>query len=84
MGEKPQGVVGLSEALIALREELMAAWWEGQGPDRRLRFKIAEPIDLTIQAAVTNDMEGHAGVKWLLLDVGSGHPAVRCRRRRCT
>jgi hypothetical protein len=72
MPEKPRGVVGLSEALIALREELMTAWWEGEGPGRRLRFKIAEPIDLTIQAAVTNDMEGHAGVKWWLLDVGGG------------
>lgn len=72
MAEKPRGVVGLSEALIALREELMAAWWEGEGPGRRLRFKIAEPIDLTIQAAVTNDVEGHAGVKWWLLDVGGG------------
>jgi hypothetical protein len=72
VAEKPRGVVGLSEALIALREELMAAWWEGEGPGRRLRFKIAEPIDLTIQAAVTNDVEGHAGVKWWLLDVGGG------------
>jgi hypothetical protein len=72
MGEKPRGVVGLSEALIALREELMDAWWEGQGKDQRLRFKIAEPIELTIEAAVTNDVEGHAGVKWWLLDVGGG------------
>jgi hypothetical protein len=78
MGEKPRGVVGLSEALIALREELLAAWWEGKGPGRRLRFRIAEPIELTIQAAVTNDIEGHAGVKWWLLDVGGGasHSAV--------
>ena len=68
----------MAEALIALREDLMAAWWEGEGADRRLRFKIAEPIDLTIQAAVTNDIEGHAGVKWWLLDVGGGasHTAV--------
>jgi hypothetical protein len=72
MDEKPRGVVGLSEALIALREELMAAWWEGKGPGQRLRFKIAEPIDLTIQAAVTSGVEGHAGVKWWLLDVGGG------------
>jgi hypothetical protein len=72
MSEKPRGVVGLSEALIALREELMDAWWEGEGNDRRLRFKIAEPIELTIEAAVTNDIEGHAGVKWWLLDVGGG------------
>jgi hypothetical protein len=78
MSEKPRGVVGLSEALIALREELMDAWWEGEANDQRLRFQIAEPIELTIQAAVTNDVEGHAGVKWWLLDVGGGasHSAV--------
>jgi Trypsin-co-occurring domain 2 len=72
MGEKPRGVVGLSEALIALRAELMEAWWDGEGNDQRLRFKIAEPIQLTIEAAVTTDVEGHAGVKWWLLDVGGG------------
>jgi hypothetical protein len=72
VADKPRGVVGLSEALIALREELMAAWWEGEGAGQRLRFKIAEPIELTIEAAVTNDVAGHAGVKWWLLDVGGG------------
>jgi Trypsin-co-occurring domain 2 len=72
MTDKPRGVVGLSEALIALRGELMAAWWEGEDADQRLRFKIAEPIELTIEAAVTNDVEGRAGVKWWLLEVGGG------------
>jgi hypothetical protein len=41
---EPRGVVGLSEALIALREELLAAWQEGEGEGRRLRFRVHEPI----------------------------------------
>lgn len=45
--KEPRGVVGLSEALIALREELLAAWQEGEGEGRRLRFRVPEPIELT-------------------------------------
>jgi hypothetical protein len=61
---EPKGVVGLSDALIALREELLTAWQEGEGEGRRLRFQIPEPIELTFQAAVTQ--EGTAGATcWL-------------------
>ena len=64
-----RGVVGLSEALIALREELLAAWQEGEG-EGRLRFRIPEPIELTFQAAVTQEARANAGVKWWLLSLG--------------
>lgn len=67
---EPKGVVGLSEALIALREELLTAWQEGEGDGRRLRFRINEPIELTFQAAVTHDQKANAGVKWWLLSLG--------------
>ena len=67
---EPKGVVGLSEALIALREELLTAWQEGEGEGRKLRFRIPEPIELTIQAAVTVDAKANAGVKWWLLSLG--------------
>jgi len=65
-------VVGLSEALIALREELLAAWQEGEGDggSRRLRFRVPEPIELTFQAAVTRKVGADAGVKWWLLSLG--------------
>jgi hypothetical protein len=68
--DEPSGVVGLSEALIALREELLAAWQEGDGEGRRLRFRIPEPIELTFQAAVTQEGKANAGVKWWLLSLG--------------
>lgn len=69
MGE-PKGVVGLSEALIALREELLTAWQEGEGDGRHLRFRIPEPIELTFQAAVSYDAKASGGVKWWLLSLG--------------
>lgn len=65
-----KGMVGLSEALIALREELLTAWQEGEGDDRRLRFRIPEPIELTFQVAVTQEGKANAGVKWWLLSLG--------------
>ena len=69
---EPRGVVGLSEALIALREELLAAWQEGEGEGegRRLRFRVPEPIELTFQVAVTQEGRAGAGVKWWLLSLG--------------
>jgi hypothetical protein len=67
----PEATVGLSEALIALREELITAWKEGEGPGQRLRFRVPEPIELTIQAAVSKDLGGEAGIKWWLLTLGA-------------
>ena len=67
---EPKGVVGLSEALIALREELLVAWQEGEDEGRRLRFRVPEPIELTIQAAVTTQAQASGGVKWYLLSLG--------------
>ena len=69
---EPRDVVGLSEALIALREELLAAWQEGEGEGRRLRFRVPEPIELTFQAVVTQEGKANAGVKWWLLSLGGG------------
>lgn len=72
----PAGMVGLSEALIALRRQLLAAWQEGEeggaddGRPARLRFRIAEPIELTFQAAVTKDLSGSGGVRWWLFSLG--------------
>jgi hypothetical protein len=67
---EPRGVVGLSEALIALREELLAAWQEGEGEGGHLRFRIPEPIELTFQAAVTHEAKASGGVRWWLLSLG--------------
>lgn len=65
-----RGVVGLSDALIALREELLKAQAEGEGNERKLRFRIPEPVELEFQAAVTKDFEGSAGIRWWLVSLG--------------
>jgi hypothetical protein len=62
----PKGAVPLAEAIAALRNELLRAWWDR---DRFLRFRPA-PIELTLQVAVTPAGKGSAGVKWWLIELG--------------
>lgn len=63
----PKGVVPLSTAIGALRDELTRAWWDGR--DRSVRFKPS-PVELTLQVAVTSAGTGRAGVKWWLIELG--------------
>jgi hypothetical protein len=65
-----RSVVGLSDALIALRDELLKAQSQGQGDERQLRFRIPEPIELEFQAVVTQEVEGDAGIRWWLVSLG--------------
>jgi Trypsin-co-occurring domain 2 len=65
--QPPAGAVPLSAAIDALRSELLRAWTDADG--KRLRFKVA-PVELTVQAAVTWNGKGSAGVKWWLLELG--------------
>jgi hypothetical protein len=62
----PKGAVPLAEAIAALRNELLRAWWDR---DKFLRFKPA-PIELTLQVAVTSTGKGSAGVSWWLIELG--------------
>jgi Trypsin-co-occurring domain 2 len=64
------GVIGLSEALIALRKELLDAWQEGEGEGRRLRFRVPEPIELTFQVAATKEAKADGGVRWWIVSLG--------------
>jgi hypothetical protein len=61
------GVVGLADAIGALRDELMQAWTSGQ--NERLRFK-PRPVELTVQVAVTRAGSGRAGIRWWLVELG--------------
>ena len=61
------GVVGLADAIGALRDELMQAWTSGQ--HERLRFK-PRPVELTVQVAVTSAGTGRAGIRWWLVELG--------------
>ena len=64
---EPDGWVDLSAAIAALRRDLAAAWQEGRRKPVRFKF---EPVDLTVQAGVTQTGKGEAGVKWHILTIG--------------
>jgi hypothetical protein len=65
--EQPEGVVGLANAIAALRDELIRAWSSGQ--ERSLRFKPA-PVELTLQVVLTSAGKGRAGIRWWLVELG--------------
>jgi Trypsin-co-occurring domain 2 len=64
-------VVALSEAIGALREELMAAIDEGTA--KPMRFKV-DPVELVLQVAVTKEAEGKIG--WKILGLGGSHSSA--------
>ncbi|MDN4646318.1 trypco2 family protein [Arthrobacter sp. PsM3] len=67
----PNVVVGLAEAIEALRSQLMQAAAAGDG--QVMRFSI-EPVELTVQLAVTKDADGKIG--WEIFGVGGGYERV--------
>jgi Trypsin-co-occurring domain 2 len=64
-------IVGLADAIAALRGELLAAMGEGQ--DELMRFRLA-PVDLTLQVAVTKEAGGKVG--WHVLGLGASYEAA--------
>jgi hypothetical protein len=59
--------VGLAEAIEALRAELAQAM--ANAPGQGLRFKTGS-VELTVEAAVTKNFGGNAGIKWWLIEAG--------------
>jgi hypothetical protein len=66
-GGSTPDTVELAEAIDALREALVRAWWDGQ--HSRVRFHV-EPVELTIQVGVTRTGKGSAGIRWNVLTLG--------------
>lgn len=66
-----RAVVGLADAIDALRKELLTA--ADKGKDQKMRFAI-EPVELTVQVAVTKDIDGKIG--WNLIGIGGGYEKV--------
>jgi hypothetical protein len=60
-----KAIVGLAEAVESLRAELMKA--VEAGTDQPMQFPV-EPIELTAQAAVTQEADGK--IVWSVLGVG--------------
>ena len=60
----PDGV-GLAEAIEALRTELTQAM--ASAPLEGVRFRPG-PVELTVEAALTKNFGGKAGIKWWLIE----------------
>lgn len=74
-----KALVGVAEALAALRAELTTAMDEGVG--KRIQFR-PDPIELTMQVAVTKDANGKIG--WKILEVGGSYQAATTQTLRLT
>ncbi|MHA7191942.1 trypco2 family protein [Arthrobacter sp. MDT2-16] len=70
-GEMDKVVVGLADAIEALRGELLTAAVAGE--DQAMRFSV-EPVELTVQVAVTKDANGKVG--WTIFGAGGGYEHV--------
>ena len=64
-------VVGLADAIKALRKELLEAM--DQGKDAAMRFRLA-PVELSLQVAVTKDAGGKIG--WHVLGLGASYTSA--------
>lgn len=65
-------LVGLADAIEALRDELTEAIIRGEG--KSMQFAL-EPIELTLQTVVTKDANGRIG--WSVLGVGGKYETAR-------
>jgi hypothetical protein len=63
-----KAIVGLAEAISALRLELTVAMQEGKA--HNMQFAM-EPIELTVQTVITKDADGKIG--WKVLGVGASY-----------
>ena len=63
-----KAILGLAESIEALRAELSAAM--DAGAKEQMRF-VVEPVELTVQAAVSKDANGKIG--WSVLGLGSSY-----------
>lgn len=64
-------VIGLAAAIEALRAELMDAVDQARGKAMQLRV---EPIEVTMQVAVTREANGKLG--WKVLELGGSYQAA--------
>lgn len=66
-----RALVGLADAVAALRDELTQAI--GEGKERGMQFRL-DPIELTVQAVLEKDGNGKIG--WKVLEASGSMKAV--------
>lgn len=64
-------MIGLAEAIAALREDLLAAIDAGEGS--RMRFRLA-PVELSLRVSVTK--QGNGKIGWQVLELGGSYEAA--------
>ena len=64
-------VVGLADAIAALRKELLTAMDEGS--DAPMRFRL-DPVELSLQIGVTKEADGKIG--WKVLGLGGSYSSA--------
>jgi hypothetical protein len=72
-------VVGLADAIDALRDELADAMDRAGVQDRGVRFRV-EPIELTLQAVITRKASGKIG--WGALGIGGARDTATTQTLR--
>jgi hypothetical protein len=73
----PEVVIGLASAVEALRRELAEALDAGR--DQDIQFGL-EPIELTVQAAVSKEANGKIG--WKILGLGGSYESASTQTLR--
>jgi Trypsin-co-occurring domain 2 len=63
----PDALIGLADAIKALRQELAMAMEEGQ--EKSVRFELG-PVEMEFLLQVTKDAGGSAGVKFWIVSLG--------------
>ena len=66
-GQSTEALIGLGDAIGAVRAELTSAM--DDGAHQRLRFHPSA-VQLTVEAAVTRTGTGNAGIKWWVIEIG--------------
>jgi hypothetical protein len=61
--------IPLGRVIADLRAELMEALREGAGKELRFRLK---PVELELTLGITSSLDGKAGVKFWVLELGGG------------
>jgi len=68
------GIVDLSDALEALREELQQA--HDKGKEKAVRFRVAD-VTLTVEVVARRDKEVNGKLRWWVVEAGGGASASR-------
>jgi hypothetical protein len=73
--------IGLSEMVLALRQELLTAQREGEAKD--LKFKV-EDIDLEVEVMTTKEGSGKGSIKFWVCDAEANASFSQAKTHRLT